>query len=183
MADDGLDQLDEKASRRVRSAGPSRRSRNKDAEAERQRREQEEREAARKRREEEAERTRVEEERRAAEEAEAKRRADAERQHEAEGTPSAQEAEVESAPPAPSSGGSEEGRRRPKSTPFYPDPDNEDFLWQIAEVAASRQVRIPSTAVLRLALRRLQDQMSPERIVQQLEAPVPTEGKRGRPRL
>jgi len=71
---------------------------------------------------------------------------------------------------------------RPKSIPFYLDPDNDDFLWEIAKAAVVRQEKIPATAVLRLALRRLQDQMSPERIVQELSVPVPTEGKKGRPR-
>ncbi|MFD0409960.1 hypothetical protein [Kitasatospora sp. NPDC127116] len=71
---------------------------------------------------------------------------------------------------------------RPKSIPFYPDADNTDFLWQIAKAAVDRQEKIPATAILRLALRRLQDQMTPERIVRELGGPVVTEGRPGRPR-
>ncbi|WP_328484835.1 hypothetical protein OHS71_41145 (plasmid) [Streptomyces sp. NBC_00377] len=80
-----------------------------------------------------------------------------------------------------------EGRRgnkrpRPKAIPFYPDPGDEDFLWQVTEAGAARQERIPHTAVLRLALRRLAEEMKPSDVVRELGGPVPSTGKRGRPR-
>lgn len=80
-----------------------------------------------------------------------------------------------------------EGRRgnkrpRPKAIPFYPDPGDEDFLWQVTEAGAARQERIPHTAVLRLALRRLAEEMKPSDVVRELGGPVQSTGKRGRPR-
>ncbi|WP_158713510.1 hypothetical protein [Streptomyces sp. NRRL F-525] len=73
-------------------------------------------------------------------------------------------------------------RPRPKAIPFYPDPPDEDFLWQVTEAGASRQERIPHTAVLRLALRRLAEEMTPSDVVRELGGPVQSTGKRGRPR-
>lgn len=73
-------------------------------------------------------------------------------------------------------------RSRPKSMPFYPNPEDEQLLWSVAEVAAARHERIPATSVLRFALRRLSDQMTAGEIVRALSGPVQTEGKMGRPR-
>ncbi|MGX1976844.1 hypothetical protein [Streptomyces kronopolitis] len=73
-------------------------------------------------------------------------------------------------------------RKRPASTPFYPDPDNEAFLWAIQSEAVKHREKIPATAVIRLALRRLRDQKTPAEIVQELGGPVQTNGKMGRPR-
>jgi len=74
-------------------------------------------------------------------------------------------------------------RARPTSMPFYPNPEHEAFLWSVTEAAAARQLRIPATAVLRLALSRLQEQMTPSEIVRELGSSVHPEGKMGRPRL
>jgi hypothetical protein len=171
---DGLEELEERANarRRGRQPGGSRNARNREEE-ERKRREKEleERERERKRR--------AEEER---------RREDQERQ--------AQEAEAEDLPPEPEpepetepepespnwNAGGAAPRRRPPSIPFYYDSDNESFLWEITQEAASRRTKVPVSAVLRLAMRRLQDQMPVERIVQELGGPSPVTGKRGRPR-
>lgn len=71
---------------------------------------------------------------------------------------------------------------RPKSIPFYPNPEDEEFLWVVAEAAIARREKVPATAVLRLALRRLSDQMTPSEVVRALSGPVQTEGKMGRPR-
>lgn len=71
---------------------------------------------------------------------------------------------------------------RPKSIPFYPNPEHESFLWRVTEAGAARQERIPATAVLRLALTRLEQQMTPGEIVQMLGEPVQPTGKMGRPR-
>ncbi|MFI9041633.1 hypothetical protein [Streptomyces sp. NPDC053726] len=71
---------------------------------------------------------------------------------------------------------------RPKAIPFYPDPSDETFLWQVTQAGAARQERIPHTAVLRLALRRLANEMQPDDIVRELGGPVQSTGKRGRPR-
>ena len=141
---DGLNELEEQAEarRRGRNPGKSRNTRNR-AEEDRKRREQEleVREQERKRREEERQR-RDDEER--------LRREEEERQE--------QEAEVgyQSDPdPEPESPGrSAVGpatRRRPPSIPFYYDPDNEEFLWEITQVAAARRTKVPTSAVLRLA--------------------------------
>ena len=73
--------------------------------------------------------------------------------------------------------------KRPKSMPFYPNPEHEAFLWRITEAASARQKRIPATAVLRLALARLEEQMTPSEIVQLLGNAEQTDGKMGRPRL
>ncbi|MER7049914.1 hypothetical protein [Streptomyces jumonjinensis] len=73
-------------------------------------------------------------------------------------------------------------RDRPPSIPFYPDPENEEFLWTVAEAATARREKIPATAVLRLAMRRLSQQMTPSEIVRELSGPVQTGGKMGRPR-
>lgn len=67
--------------------------------------------------------------------------------------------------------------------PFYPNAEHEEFLWRITEAASARQKRIPSTAVLRLALTRLEQQMTPSEIVQALGNAEQPEGKMGRPRL
>lgn len=85
-------------------------------------------------------------------------------------------------PPAPPSPEPMAKRQRPKSTPFYPNPEDEEFLWQVQEAATARREKIPATAVLRFALRRLSDQMSPSEIVRALSGPVQTQGKMGRPR-
>lgn len=81
----------------------------------------------------------------------------------------------------PASGGGA-GKKRPTSIPFYPDPDNENFLWEIAQAAAARREKIPATAVLRLALRRLEQSMTPSEIVRELGGAVQSGGKMGRPR-
>ncbi|MFD6917940.1 hypothetical protein [Streptomyces virginiae] len=111
---------------------------------------------------------------------EADRRA---REREAEETeaansgPTAEGAGEPQDPPAP-----ERLSKRPKSMPFYPNPEDEDFLWQVQEAAIARREKIPATAVLRFALRRLSDQMTPSEIVRALSGPVQTQGKMGRPR-
>lgn len=113
------------------------------------------------------------EERRLAEEAEAARLAkDAD-----EARRAAEDKESET-----DDGGKRGKRVRPASTPFYPDPDNEEFLWSVAEAATARREKIPATAVLRLALRRLEQQMTPSEVVRELSGPVQTTGKMGRPR-
>ncbi|GGX36671.1 hypothetical protein [Streptomyces chryseus] len=73
-------------------------------------------------------------------------------------------------------------RPRPASQTWYPEEDNEEFLWQVAQEATARREKVPATAVIRLALRRLEDQMTPAKIVQELGGSVQTQGKRGRPR-
>ncbi|MGW3201930.1 hypothetical protein ACWDBD_46940 [Streptomyces sp. NPDC001118] len=171
MAADGLDELEQQAAqRRRRNPNPPRNPRPKEtaeAKAERLRKEQQAREEARRRREEDERRRREEEERecrgadRPSGETDAEPPADAE-------------------PPEESPTGGQ--RLRPKSIPFYYDESNEEFLWQIAQEAAARREKVPAAAVLRLAMRRLQDQMTPARIVQELGGPSPTTGKRGRPR-
>lgn len=116
----------------------------------------------------------------AAREAEAERRA---REREAE-----EQATADNGPTAEEPGGSQKSpdpeppSKRPKSMPFYPNPEDEDFLWQVQEAAIARREKIPATAVLRFALRRLSDQMTPSEIVRALSGPVQTRGKMGRPR-
>ncbi|MEV0012719.1 hypothetical protein [Streptomyces sp. NPDC047973] len=83
---------------------------------------------------------------------------------------------------APVPAASPKKQTRPKSIPFYPNPEDEDFLWAVAEAATARREKVPATAVLRLALRRLSDQMTPSEVVRALSGPVQTEGKSGRPR-
>jgi hypothetical protein len=170
---DGLDELEEQASsrRRGRNPGGSRNKRNR-AEEERQRREQElaVREQERKRREEE--RQRREEEERLRREEEERQERETEVRYQSDPEPELSDRSTAGAAT----------RRRPPSIPFYYDPDNEEFLWEITEVAAARRTKVPASAVLRLAMRRLQDQMPVERIVQELGGPSPVTGKRGRPR-
>ncbi|MER6845802.1 hypothetical protein [Streptomyces platensis] len=166
MSDDGLDELEREAQdrkrRKGREAGTSRNPRQRPkVEEERQRRAAE----AKKREEERQER----------------------RRREAE-----QLSDPEPPPVGPEPDGQDEGegesdappkrRTRPASTPFYPDPDNEAFLWAIQSEAVKHREKIPATAVIRLALRRLQDQKTPAEIVQELGGPVQTKGKMGRPR-
>lgn len=88
----------------------------------------------------------------------------------------AQAPQPDAAPASPGRG------RKTRSIPFYPDPDNEDFLWRVAEAATARREKIPAVAVLRFAMRRLEQQMTPSEIVQALGGPVQTKGKMGRPR-
>lgn len=105
--------------------------------------------------------------------------------------PPAPESEPEAAsPPEPdTSGEGSEGRsggkraKRPKSMPFYPNPEHEAFLWRVIEAGSARQMRIPATAVLRLALTRLEEQMTPSEIVKAVGDSVQPDGKMGRPRL
>lgn len=103
--------------------------------------------------------------------------------------PPAPEVEVETPPEPDTSGeGNEErsGRRRakrPKSIPFYPNPEHDAFLWRVIEAGSARQMRIPATAVLRLALTRLEEQMTPSEIVRAVGDSVQPDGKMGRPRL
>ncbi|MFF4709598.1 hypothetical protein [Streptomyces sp. NPDC001297] len=74
-------------------------------------------------------------------------------------------------------------KKRPTSIPFYPNPEHEAFLWRVTAVASERQKRIPATAVLRLALARLEQQMTPSEIVQMLGEVEQPGGRMGRPRL
>ncbi|WP_037859670.1 hypothetical protein [Streptomyces sp. NRRL F-5065] len=116
----------------------------------------------------------------AAREKEAERRRaerEAEEKAPADSGPTADEPDGSQGPPEP-----EPLSKRPKSTPFYPNPEDEDFLWQVHEAATARREKIPTTAVLRFALRRLSDQMTPSEIVRALSGPVQTRGKMGRPR-
>lgn len=175
MPTDGLNEMEEAAAaRRSRGARPPRNRRAKESseeKAERLKAELEAKEAARRNREEADRRQREESE--AAEEVE---------RQAAEAARARAEAEEQERRRA----GAEEGRKkaaRPTSMPFYPDPDNEEFLWAVAEAATSRRVKVPATAVLRLALRRLEQDMTPSEIVRVLSGPVRTEGKMGRPRL
>ncbi|MGW1674616.1 hypothetical protein [Streptomyces sp. NPDC002324] len=89
-------------------------------------------------------------------------------------------------PPSPSTpeteAAADKKQQRPKSMPFYPNPEHETFLWRVTEAGAARQERIPATAVLRLALTRLEQQMTPGEIVQLLGEAVQPAGKMGRPR-
>lgn len=74
-------------------------------------------------------------------------------------------------------------RKRPKSIPFYPNPEHDAFLWRVIETASARHMRIPATAVLRLALSRLEEQMTPGDIVRLLGEAEQPKNKMGRPRL
>ncbi|WTD07596.1 hypothetical protein OH717_34075 (plasmid) [Streptomyces albidoflavus] len=123
----------------------------------------------------------------------AARQAEAERRkREAEETEAAaREAEEPAKPdpsPAPEGPARSQGSpdpasgKRPKAIPFYPNPEHDEFLWQVQEAATARREKIPATAVLRLALRRLSEQMTPSEIVRALGGPVQTQGKMGRPR-
>lgn len=168
MAADGNDKLDEAAKRRSRGAKPPRNPRPKETpedRAARLQREQEQREEARRKREEAEQRE--EEERRRAEEDEERKAAEARRQAEDEERKAA---------------GASVGKKRPTSIPFYPNPEDEELLWLIQEAATAARVKVPATAVLRYALRRLRDQKSPAEVVQALSGPVQTKGKMGRPR-
>lgn len=166
--DDSLDELDKEAQQRSgrgrgRTAGESRNPRS--------RKPQGDDDAARRR----AERDREREQRRDREEAEREDPPD-----------TGSEADRQSPPPQDEEVGEQgAGRRRtrPKSIPFYPNPDHAAFLWRVTEAASARQKRIPSTAVLRLALTRLEEQMTPGEIVKILGESVQPEGKMGRPRL
>jgi hypothetical protein len=91
-----------------------------------------------------------------------------------------EQGETQDSPEVPSS---KRKRARPTSMPFYPNPEHEAFLWSVTEAGAARQLRIPATAVLRLALSRLEEQMTPSEIVRELGNSVQPEGKMGRPRL
>ncbi|WP_329151238.1 hypothetical protein OG275_38075 (plasmid) [Streptomyces niveus] len=169
MPADGLNELEEQAAaRRKRGAKPPRNPRESPEEKatrlERLDQERQKREEARRLRDEAA--------------AEEKRRLD----EEAAGGGEKADQGGEDAAAASGGGGRGKARSRPASTPFYPDPDNEEFLWTVAEAATARREKIPATAVLRLALRRLADQMTPSEVVRALSGPVQTEGKIGRPR-
>ncbi|MFC8670823.1 hypothetical protein [Streptomyces sp. NPDC057199] len=169
MTPDGLDDLENQAERRRRGAAPPRNPKptreTGQQKAERLERERQQREESR----------RQEEERREEED----RQAEAEK--------AAREAEAAAREPKASGDGKGSGSRpkvaRPKSMPFYPNPEHETFLWSIREAAASRQQAVPATAVLRLALTRLEEQMTPSEIVKALGSAVQPEGKMGRPRL
>ncbi len=179
MPGDGLDEIEQQAEsrRRGRQAGASRNGRGSRVPVPTK----EEREAAEERARQE-ELVKRESERQARAEKELREREVAEESARRERD--AADAEEPNPPELPESDSvpDKPKQARPKSIPFYLDQDNEDFLWEIAKEAVERQEKIPATAVLRLALRRLQDQMSPARIVQELSVPVPTEGKKGRPR-
>ncbi|MFD8146131.1 hypothetical protein [Streptomyces sp. NPDC059708] len=159
---DALDQMNQQAEDRKRgtgnrSPGATRNSR----EAERQRRQAEREKAAQ----EEAAREKA-----AREEAEREKAAREEAERESKGSANPQGAVTAKV------------RTRPTSMPFYPDSENEEFLWQVREAATARREQIPATAVLRLALRRLEQQMTPSEIVRELGGPVQTTGRMGRPR-
>ncbi|MEU0670895.1 hypothetical protein ABZ508_34230 [Streptomyces lavendulocolor] len=121
----------------------------------------------------------------AAREKEAERRRaerEAEEKAAARKGPTVDEPEGSQEPPAPPPDPGPPPSKRPKSMPFYPNPEDEDFLWQVQEAATARREKIPATAILRFALRRLSDQMTPSEIVRALSGPVQTRGKTGRPR-
>jgi hypothetical protein len=73
--------------------------------------------------------------------------------------------------------------KRAPSVEAYLDEDLMDWLWQVEAAAVGQRMRSVNSPVVRLALRRLQQQMSPEEVVQALRenAPAPT-GRPGRPR-
>ena|SRR5579884_647766 len=176
MAGNGLEELEaEAARRRRREPGAPRNPRTRTtAEERRQEAEERRREELEQRERERREREQREEERLRAEEEAARQAA------EAESEPPEREAEASSE--AEQDRSSQPQRGRTPSIPFYYDPENEAFLWEIQQEAVSRRVKVPASAVLRLAMRRLQDQMPPARIVQELSGPPETTGKRGRPR-
>lgn len=167
---DGLDDLEKQAEeRRARGRKPGGSRHPRPTKEEREAR------AADARQVRDAERKRREEERRQEAEAAAKRQAEADA--EAARTRAEQD---EATPDVPAD--THKKRPRPDSQTWYPDPDNVEFLWAITEAATTQREKVPATAVIRFALRRLQDQMAPGRIVQELSGPVQTEGKLGRPR-
>ncbi|MGW2793629.1 hypothetical protein ACWC9H_27370 [Streptomyces sp. NPDC001251] len=156
---DPLDELErEAAARSRRSAGTSRNAVSPEERAARQRAAREAREAQAAKR-------------------DAERRARAQRpvEDQEQGAGPAQAEADEPRTPRPK-------KARPTSIPFYPESDNEEFLWRVQEAATARREKIPATAVLRLALRRLEQQMTPGDIVRELGGPVQTTGKMGRPR-
>ncbi|MGW2724880.1 hypothetical protein [Streptomyces sp. NPDC001492] len=177
---DSLDDLEREAQSRKgrgrgRNAGASRNPRNT----------QDPDEATRRR--EELERARLAREQRRQQEEEERRRREAEQPPGAGGGD-----EGDPVPPSPPEEvqGEESGSRgrrkretRPKSMPFYPNPEHDAFLWRVTEAASARQKRIPATAVLRLALSRLEQQMTPSEIVQALGSADQPDGRMGRPRL
>ncbi len=170
---DGLEELENRTARRRRAAGGSRNPRpggsgGEDAvpppsaaEAAAQARRRREEEEAQRRTEEEAQRRAEEEARRAAQEAQGQA--------------------PEAAQPEPS-----KKRSRPKATPVYLDPDIENWLWEIREVAARLQVDVPVSAVARRAFRQLMATSTPAQIVanvQRAAEPPSNESRRpGRPR-
>ncbi|MFD3685465.1 hypothetical protein ACFWTE_11670 [Nocardiopsis sp. NPDC058631] len=73
--------------------------------------------------------------------------------------------------------------KRAPSVEAYLDEPLMDWLWQVEAEAVGQRMRSVNSPVVRLALRRLQEQMSPAEVVQALREnkPAPT-GKPGRPR-
>lgn len=124
----------------------------------------------------------------AARQAEAERRKREAEETEAAAREAEEPAKPEASSPAPEGPARSQGSpdpasgKRPKAIPFYPNPEHDEFLWQVQEAATVRREKIPATAVLRLALRRLSEQMTPSEIVRALGGPVQTQGKMGRPR-
>lgn len=73
--------------------------------------------------------------------------------------------------------------RRTPSIEAYLDEELVDWLWQVESAAVAQRMRSVNSPVIRLALRRLQQQMSPEEIVRSLqENAPPSTGRPGRPR-
>lgn len=191
METDGLNALEGEAARRSRNAAPPRKPRTRETPevaAERKRLEREARDAERKRRSEEADARRIEEERQdaereadrleverlAAEKGEEGRRLEEERLR--------TEEERRIAEDERQRGTGAAVRERPKSHQLYLDDDVEDWLWEVAAVAARLQVKVPESAVARRAFRALMAQETPAQVVAQLSKPIDTRGKRGRPR-
>ena len=65
----------------------------------------------------------------------------------------------------------------------YLDQELLDWLWQVEAAAVAQRMRSTNSPVIRLALHRLREEMSPEEVVRALQenAPAPT-GRPGRPR-
>lgn len=169
----GLDDIDKDAEERRRRTGkrnpggPRRPRKTREEREAEEKAAQDQREAER-----QARKAAAEEAARKAAEEEAARRA-------AEEEAATEESAKEEAAPKAKPGAK---RTRPPSIPFYYDEDNMDFLWRIADAATAMRSKVPNAAVLRLALRRLEQEMTPREIVQELSGPVQTEGKLGRPR-
>lgn len=73
--------------------------------------------------------------------------------------------------------------KRTPSVEAYLDEELLDWLWQVEAAAVAQRMRSVNSPVVRLALRRLRQEMAPEEVVRTLQEnpPAPT-GRPGRPR-
>ena len=89
------------------------------------------------------------------------------------------------AEPVPETTGRSDARRSKRTPSVETSLDEEllDWLWQVEAAAVAQRMRSVNSPVMRLALRRLREQMSPEEVVQVLrENPPKPTGRPGRPR-